>query len=583
MKIARIALGLAGLALGLLAYQVQIDNLAGTTPARAIASVAAGWAFLGAGLAAWTRRTRNPLGPLMIATGFALLFRQFRYSHDPLAFTSFLLLGELGYALVAHIALAYPSGRVTDRLERAFLAVAYTTAVVFPLAILLFYDATRPLRYFDPTPRESLLLVSGDADVVAGLQKAYAVLAYGVLAGALIALIARKWLRATPRARRVLAPLLVVVVAAALRAVFDSALSFATPPPAVIYDNLFWWQIAALIALPIVLLVGLLRARLAHASVADLVLRLGRTPPDGIRDELAHALGDQSLEVLFWRPERNEFVDDSGRTAVVPPDGPERAVTQLSHDGEPIAALVHDPALREDPELIEAAGAAASLALENARLHDEVQTQLRKVTESRARLVATADAERRRVERDLHDGAQQRLVALALELRTAERRLGEDGGTEAAGILAAAADELQVAVNELRELARGIHPPILTEGGLAAALESLGTRAPLPVTIDAQPERLPPAVEATAYFVACEALANVVKHAHATKATIDAHRENGTLVIAVADDGRGGAQADGGSGLRGLADRVEAHGGRLRVESPPGGGTRVVGEIPCAS
>jgi signal transduction histidine kinase len=350
----------------------------------------------------------------------------------------------------------------------------------------------------------------------------------------------------------------------------------------VIYDNLFWWQITALIALPLVLLIGLMRARLAHASVADLVLRLGRTPPDGIRDELAHALGDQSLEVLFWRPERNEFVDDSGQTAVVPPDGPERAVTQLSHDGEPIAALVHDPALREDPGLIEAAGAAASLALENARLHDEVRTQLKKVTESRARLVATADAERRRVERDLHDGAQQRLVALALELRTAERRLGEDGDTEATEILAAAADELQVAVNELRELARGIHPPILTEGGLAAALESLGTRAPLPVTIDAQPERLPPAVEATAYFVACEALANVVKHAHATKATINARRENGTIVIAVADDGQGGAQADGGSGLRGLADRVEAHGGRLRVESPPGGGTRVVGEIPCA-
>ncbi len=581
MKLARIGLGLAGLGLGLLAYQVQIDNLAGTTPARAIASVAAGWAFLGAGLAAWTRRTRNPLGPLMIATGFALLCRQFRYSHDPLAFTAFLMLGELGYALVAHIALAYPSGRVTDRLERAFLKVAYATAVVFPLLILLFYDATRPLRYFDPTPRESLLLISGDADVVAVLQNAYAVLAYGVLAGALIALIARKWLRATPRARRVLAPLLVVVVAAALRAVFDSVLSFATPPPAVIYDNLFWWQITALIALPLVLLIGLMRARLAHASVADLVLRLGRTPPDGIRDELAHALGDPSLEVLFWRPDRNEFVDDSGRTAVVPPDGLERAVTELSHDGEPIAVLVHDPALRDDPELVQAAGAAASLALENALLHDEVKTQLRKVTESRARLVATADAERRRVERDLHDGAQQRLVALALELRTAERALGATD--PAARVLASAAEELRLAVDELRELARGIHPPILTEGGLAAALESLGTRSALPVTIEAEAARLPPAVEATAYFVACEALANVVKHAHATRATIDAHRENGTLVIAIADDGRGGAHADGGSGLRGLADRVEAHGGRLRVESPPGGGTRVVGEIPCAS
>ena len=586
MKLARIGLGLAGLALGVLAYRVQIDNLEPlglTTPARAMASVAAGWAFLFAGLAAWSRRTRNALGPLMIAAGFALLARQFRYSHDPLAFTAFLALGEVCYALIAHVALAYPSGRVTDRLERAYLAVAYTTALVFPLAILLFYDGTEKLRYFDPLPRESLLVVHGDADVVGLLQDAYAILAYGVLASLLILLIARRWLRATPRARRVLTPLLLAAAVAALRAVFDSVISFSSRPPALVYDNLFWWQVAAVIALPIVMLVGLLRARLAHATVADLVLSLGRTPPAGIRDELARALGDPSLEVLFWRPERRAYADAAGRPATLPADGPRRAVTKLEHDGEPVAALVHDPALRDEPELVEAAGAAASLALENARLHDEVQQQLEQVTESRARLAAAADEERRRVERDLHDGAQQRLVALALELRSAQQQLGDGADPAIERVLASAADELQVAVDELRELARGIHPPILTEGGLAAALESLGGRTSLPVTVDADTERLSPAVEATAYFVACEALANVVKHAQATQVTIDAHRVNGTLVIAVADDGQGGAHADDGGGLRGLADRVEAHGGRLRVESPSGGGTRIVGEIPCAS
>jgi signal transduction histidine kinase len=586
MRFARILLGITGVALGLLAYQVQIDNLEPlglTTDARALSSVAAGWAFIFAGIAAWSRRTRNRIGPLMIAAGFALLMRQLRYSHDPLAFTAFLAVGEVCYALVAHSVLAYPTGYVRDKVERIFLGVVYTVTLVFPLGILLFYDGTEKLRYFDPLPRESLLLVSGNADVTRVLQDVYAALAYGLLAGTFVLLVARRWFRSSPRARRTLGPLLFAAGVAALRAVFDSVVTFSSRPPAVVYDNLFWWQIGALIALPIVMLIGLLRARLAHAGIADLVLRLGRTPPDEVRDELALALGDPSLEVLFWQPDRREFTDAAGVPATVPADGPDRAVTRLEHDGEPIAALVHDPALREEPELIEAAGAAASLALENARLHYEVQAQLAKVTESRARLVAAADEERRRVERDLHDGAQQRLVALALELRSAQKQLSPEADPLVEHVLISAADEVQVAVAELRELARGIHPPILTEGGLAAALESLASRTPLRVSIDADPERLAPAVEATAYFVACEALANVTKHAHASSATIEAHRHNGTLVIAVTDDGIGGAHADGGSGLRGLADRVEAHGGRLRVESPRGGGTRVVGEIPCAS
>jgi signal transduction histidine kinase len=258
-------------------------------------------------------------------------------------------------------------------------------------------------------------------------------------------------------------------------------------------------------------------------------------------------------------------------------------VTVLEHDGEPVAAIVHDATLADEPELLRASGAAARLALENARLQAEMRAQLAEVQESRARIVTAADEERRRIERDLHDGAQQRLVALALELRTAQRRLGDRADPELEAILAEAVGELQAAVDELRELARGVHPAILTEDGLAAALESLSSRTPVPVSLKVSDERLPPQVEATAYFVACEALANVVKHAGASSATVTAVRRNGLLVIEVEDDGVGGAHADGGSGLRGLADRVEALGGRLRVVSPAGGGTRVVGEIPCAS
>jgi signal transduction histidine kinase len=206
------------------------------------------------------------------------------------------------------------------------------------------------------------------------------------------------------------------------------------------------------------------------------------------------------------------------------------------------------------------------------------------VQESRRRIVAVGDEERRKIERDLHDGAQQRLVALALELRIAQRQVGT-ADPELEGVLGRAVAELQVAVEELRELARGVHPAVLTEEGLAGALESLAERTPLPVTIDAVPEeRLPGEIEAAAYFVACEAIANAVKHAQATQIRVSAQRRKGTLVIEVEDDGVGGARENGtGSGLRGLVDRVEAHGGTLRIESEPGEGTKVVGELPCAS
>jgi signal transduction histidine kinase len=578
----QLALALAGLFLGLVAYRVQMDNLPLTTTPRSIASVVAAWSFLVAGLVAWRRRPENRLGPLMVATCFALLARQFRYSHNDLAFTVFFLIGELGFALVAHVAFAYPTGRVTDRIERVFLYVAYVVAVAFPFAILLVHDGAHRLRYFDSRPHDSLIAVIPDDGTVDFLQDAYAVLGYGLIATTFVVLIGRKLYLATPRARRILWPLLFAAVAAALRAVLDSVLSFEATPPAYTVD-LFWWQVTALTALPLALLWMLLRARLARVHVGELVVHLEETAPGDLRDELAQALEDPTLELGLWLPELDEYVDADGSTFVVPEDGPTRAVTLIEHEGEPLAVLVHDPTLREEPKLVEAVAAAARLALVNARLHAEVRAQLETVQESRARIVTAADEERRRIERDLHDGAQQRLVALALELRAAQRQLGAEGDPELERLLSSTADELQVAVEELRELAQGIHPGILTQGGLGHALEQLAARSPVPVTVDSTDERFAPEVEATAYFVACEALTNVVKHAGATHASIAARRDDGHLVIEVTDDGSGGAEENGGSGLRGLTDRVEARGGTLVVESVAGTGTRVRGEIPCAS
>jgi signal transduction histidine kinase len=363
--------------------------------------------------------------------------------------------------------------------------------------------------------------------------------------------------------------------------VFECVFQFVDRPFA--YDYLFWWQFAAVIALPLALVFGMLRARLARVAVADLVVELQHTPTEGLQAALARALDDPSLELALALPDGGGFVDSDGHPVELPVDDPRRAVTNIEHDGELLAALVHDPSLLEEPKLLKGTGGAALFAIENARLQAELRAQLKLVAESRTRIVQAGDEQRRRIERDLHDGAQQRLVAIALQLRSAQRRMGQGIDPTVEQLLTTTVDDLQVAVEELRELAHGIHPTILAEGGLSAALDQLASRSPLPVTVDATPERFAADVEADAYFVACEALANVSKHAQATKASVAAYCQNGTLLIEVADDGAGGAKLDGGSGLRGLADRVEARGGRLRVESPAGGGTRIVGEIPCES
>jgi signal transduction histidine kinase len=572
-------LATAAIPLGIAAYRIQTHDLYSPSD-KAGATVSFGWAFVLAGAVAWSRRPENRVGPLMLASGYALLARQLRYSHDTLLFTLFFALGDLGYALVGHTALAYPFGRVRDRAERGLVIAGYATALVFPLAILL-VDSHTPLFFPDPSPRRSLVLVAADAHLVDILQKVFVVVLYLLLGSLFLALIVRRLVQAAPRMRRILAPLLLAAIAITLRAVSEGVFTFISRPFA--YDYLFWWQIGAFIALPLALLAGLLQARLQRANVGDLVVELEHTSVQGLRDALARALGDPQLEVAFWLPEQRVYADIAGALVELPSDDARRTVTHLNHAGEPLAAIIHDSSLREEPKLVQAAGAAARLAIENARLHADTRAQLVQVQESRIRIVEAADEARRRIERDLHDGAQQRLVALALQLRSGQRQVGGRDDREVDRLLAAAADELQSAIDELRELARGVHPAILTEEGLAAALESLVHRSSLPLSLDVSEERLPAQAEATAYFVACEALTNIAKHAQATNVSISARRRNGTLVLEVTDDGTGGARIENGTGLRGLNDRVEAVGGRLTILSPPGGGTQIVAEIPCVS
>jgi signal transduction histidine kinase len=256
--------------------------------------------------------------------------------------------------------------------------------------------------------------------------------------------------------------------------------------------------------------------------------------------------------------------------------------TPVEHDGEPVAMLVHDPSVADERERVRAVGGAAALALENERLDAELRANVQELRASRVRIVESADAARRRIERDLHDGAQQQLVALAIELRTARSRLERDPRA-AAELLEAAARDLEAAIRELRELARGIHPAVLSDRGLRAALEALAHRIPLPVEIDGSPERrLPETVEAAVYFVVAEALTNVTRYARAGHARVAVTRNGDRVVVEVADDGIGGADPAKGTGLRGLVDRVAALDGRFEVDSPPGRGTTVRAVIPCA-
>jgi signal transduction histidine kinase len=298
-----------------------------------------------------------------------------------------------------------------------------------------------------------------------------------------------------------------------------------------------------------------------------------------VRELLAESLGDHSVAIVYWLPDRQMFVDEVGRRAELPDPRSGRTWTAVDRDGQRVAAIIHDAALDTTSELVQAAAAASSLALDNERLKADLRARLEELRESRLRIVEATDAARRRIERDLHDGAQQQLVALALELRLLRAKAGENA--EVVAVVDSLSNRLSAALAELRELARGIHPSILTDRGLKPAITSLAERSP--VIVDAAvdiDDRLAPPIEAAAYFIVAEALTNIAKYAQASEVGVSVRRDNGAVIVDVADDGVGGADVTAGTGLRGLQDRVAAVDGVLLVDSPPGGGTRLYARIP---
>ncbi len=506
----------------------------------AAADLVVGLVLIGCGLVAWDRRPESWTGVLLAAAGFTWFLGTFAGSSES-AYADF---GSVFLTLhrgpLVHALLAYPSGRVRGWSERAAIAVSYVLAAVA--------DAGK-------TPEATIFV-----------------------ACLVLAVAARRYIASAGPERR--ARLLAAAAAAAFSAVLlVSGVTRLAGAGGSVDRGVLWAYQVALVLIGAGLLIDLLLGRWTLATVTGLIVDLGELGETGpLRDRLAGALGDPSLVVGYRLPERDAYVDDRGREVELPEPGSDRTVTIVRDRGEPVAALVHDAGALSDPDLVDSVAAAARIAVANARLQAEVRRQVAELEASRRRIVEAADAQRRRLERELREGAEQRLAEVRALLDEAGRGAGD--GSPFAAMLTETRAELERAQSELSEFARGIHPRTLTDGGLPLALTDLAGRAAVPVELSVADGRFPPPVEAAAYFVCSEALANIGKYAQASRAAIDVDSRDGKLVVSVSDDGRGGASLDAGSGLRGLVDRVEALGGRLNVESPPGEGTLLVAELP---
>jgi signal transduction histidine kinase len=506
-------------------------------PSGWAADLLTGWCLIGCGLAGWARRPHSRSGGLLAAAGFAWFVPDFAATGvGPLAWLS-------GHSLYLHrgplvqLVLTYPRGRVRGPVEGTAVAVGYGAAVVTPIW-------------------------SSRAGTV-------------TLAACLVAVAARGYVRAAGRERRMRRSALQATALFAAGVAAVALARWAVPGPAADAATLLVYEVM-LCALAAGLLVGLVRWPWEHAEVADLVVELGEARSGTLRDELARALGDPSLQVGYWLPESAVFVGAAGRPLAVPDPGSGRSATVIERDGQPLAVLVHDPAVLGDPGLVEAVSSAAGLAAANARLQAEVRARLAEIAASRRRILEAGDEERGRLERRLREGAQRRLGELAQTLRLVHQSAA---GQATAERIARAGLQLARTQEDLGRLARGLHPRQLSERGLEAALTALAGDFPLDVELTAPVTAASPAVAACVYFVCSEALANVAKHASASAAQISVIPLADAIIVEVADDGTGGADPQG-PGIRGLADRVETLGGTLTVASAPGQGTRLTAVIP---
>jgi signal transduction histidine kinase len=568
---AGIAFGLIDVALILTSDHVDVRG------AWATAALFVGWGWIGTGLFTWSLRPDSSVGPLMTATGFFWFVSLMGASNVPALFIAGAMLSSVYFVTAIHMLLTASDSRGLSPGDRRIVIVGYILVTVGTFPLALFFDPAEQCERCPPNP----VLVAENETFFNVWNTLISLIGLAVIVAVLRSLILR-WRRATRPERRLYAPVYAAGVALMIAVIAQLALQTSGSDGTAL-DVVFIIGVIPFGLVPYLFVASFVRTRMAQGgAVSELMTQLAEAPrAGGLRDSLADTLEDPTLELVYWLPEKETYVDFRGRPYELPEHDPHRAVHEVSRDGQCVAAIIYDATLRGAEPHVRAVGAAASLSLQNERLDAELRAKVDELRRSRERMLRIGLEERRRLERDLHDGAQQRLVSMALNIRLARAKLNEDP-LAADQLLESAGEELDSALEELRELARGIHPAVLSDRGLGTALETLAHRAPVPVELAELPEeRLPEAVELAAYFVVAEALTNVAKYANASHATVEVARENGRLVVEVADDGVGGADPDNGTGLRGLADRIAVLEGRLEIDSERGRGTTIRAQIPC--
>ena len=571
---AAVALGAATLALPRWG-EIPTSYAAISTPAR-VADLAAGLGLLFAGLVAWLDDRARRLGLLAMLAGVTWFAPDWEgWDHGPPLVRSLgAAFSPLFLVLIFHLVVAAPRGRIDARAARVFLFALYVVALIVAVGRVLVRDPLFDLHCWRNC-LENVFLVHADRGIAEALDAVWLRSAIA-LGGLAIVVAASRLGSATAPARRALAPIAVPGAAvAAAEGTYALALvrdPFEDPTKSS-FEAIFFVRAGALALVALGVLWTVARARRLRSAVARLTAELGEAPPPGsLRSALAAAVGDPTLEVAYPVPGSGLYVGADGKPVATPKAGNGRAVTPIEREGRQLAVVVHDAALLEGPGLESEIGSAARLAVENERLQAELLAQLDGLRASRARIVERGDAERRRLERDLHDGAQQRLLAVSYDVRLARAAAATAGDGATGRLLATAEAEAHAALGELRKLAHGIFPTVLAEAGLGPALASVADEAPLPVELgDVTSARYPSAIETAAYVTVTDAIDDAVGR-DATYVAIDVCRGTDRLVVTVRDDGTPRVTT-----LAPVVDRIGALGGTIDVAP-----TSLHAEIPCA-
>ncbi|GIG90652.1 sensor histidine kinase [Plantactinospora endophytica] len=538
-----------------------------------------GVAAVGPGVVVWLRAASPRLGQLMVAAAGTYYLNYLRGSEQPVVFAVGFCLAYLWVGLVAHLVLTWPVGRITDRAQRVMVPLCYA-APVGSQVVRYLVDRPRPPWGFGIPQPNTLAAQAGSA-------------LFALLALITVVILVRRWAVASRLRRRPGAPVWGAVVLACLLGVGVSLASMLSPTLWLEIPLLVVALCAGLFLVPAVYGLQRQRAGWARRGLADVALGLWvhgdptTVDPPRLQQALADAVGDPTLRLIYHLADES-YVDIAGRVVAPPQPSAGRALSSVFRRGRLFALIEHDEALGDEGGVAEATIAAAGLAIENAHLYATLQAHIEQIRNSRLRLATAAFEERRRIQRDLHDGAQQRLFAVLVLLDMARHQLGGDG--ESIDLprrtLQRAHEGLQDAIQALRELTENIYPVALAEHGLAHAVESMADLSAVPLTVDIDRRRWRPEVENAAYFVIAEGLTNVARHAGATRAGVTVSAAAGYLTVEVVDDGRGNARPLAGHGLSGLQDRVAVVGGTLSVgpatgtDSGPVRGTRLVARLP---